>query len=221
MTPHCRKRLGRDAMRTLIIQTAMELFVAGGEPNVTMRGVAAEIGYTPGAIYRYFKDKEELLGVLCIQGHLEFNSYIWGHHHARKTNSGSPSPADPLETLSLATRKYIEFALDNPRVYELLFATRLHDFAPSLIARKKTQEFQVTLKSFETLVEYVGLCMKNGKIHADNPLSAALSLWSKLHGLVMLLLRERFLFFNLDQDDIIQRVLFSNCTVEWEAQCVI
>ena len=48
-------------IRSRILDEARELFVAQGAAAVTMRGVAARVGVTPMALYRYFASREELL----------------------------------------------------------------------------------------------------------------------------------------------------------------
>ena len=56
-----KERRKRDAhkMRARILKAAMQLFVKGGYENVTMRGIAAKIEYSPGTIYLYFQNKKK------------------------------------------------------------------------------------------------------------------------------------------------------------------
>jgi len=49
-----------------ILETAMRLFSEKGLENVNIEDVVKEVGVTRGAFYHYFKSREELLEVLCI-----------------------------------------------------------------------------------------------------------------------------------------------------------
>jgi AcrR family transcriptional regulator len=64
------ERQGR--MRRRILRAAMRLFPKQGFPNVTIRKLAAEIGYSPATIYRYFEDKDEIFFALRGEGFARF-----------------------------------------------------------------------------------------------------------------------------------------------------
>ena len=55
-------------MQNRILKAAMELFSKGGYKNVSMRRIAMKIEYSPGTIYRYFKNKDDIMLQLCYQG---------------------------------------------------------------------------------------------------------------------------------------------------------
>ncbi len=55
-------------MRQRILKAAMELFAKGGYENVSMRKIAKKIEYSPGTIYLYFKNKNDIMLQLCYQG---------------------------------------------------------------------------------------------------------------------------------------------------------
>ena len=84
-------------VREAFIAAGRELFGREGAHNVSLRRVAAQAGYAPAAIYRYFKDQQELF------------SYIREHdmHEA----------ADRLERVCRRTRDPVQ------RATRLFFAT--------------------------------------------------------------------------------------------------
>jgi AcrR family transcriptional regulator len=67
-TPTARVRRGNaddhERMRQRCLGAAEALFASGGVEAVTMRAVAAKVGVSPMAPYRYFHDKAELLSGL-------------------------------------------------------------------------------------------------------------------------------------------------------------
>jgi AcrR family transcriptional regulator len=62
--PTRRERI-RAATRAEILAAARDLLVAGGTEDVTLRGIAAKLGITAPALYRYFDSREQLVGALC------------------------------------------------------------------------------------------------------------------------------------------------------------
>jgi AcrR family transcriptional regulator len=55
-----RKADGREARRVHIIEAALRVFAAKGFSSATNQDVAKEAGITPGLIYHYFDNKEDL-----------------------------------------------------------------------------------------------------------------------------------------------------------------
>jgi TetR/AcrR family fatty acid metabolism transcriptional regulator len=55
-----RKKRGADVARTVIIEAAASVFAQKGYYGTTMDDIANASGYSPAAIYKYFKNKEDL-----------------------------------------------------------------------------------------------------------------------------------------------------------------
>src|SRR6185436_13852347 len=58
----------REAVRRAILNAARTLFLAEGYANVSMRKIADQIEYSPGAIYSYFASKEDIFFSLAEEG---------------------------------------------------------------------------------------------------------------------------------------------------------
>jgi TetR/AcrR family tetracycline transcriptional repressor len=74
------RRLPRGALnRARILEAALRLADGDGFPQLTMRGLAAELGAAPMALYAHFRDKDELLWALLdhVVGMLEVPSGTW------------------------------------------------------------------------------------------------------------------------------------------------
>lgn len=175
-----KERKKRDAgkMRSRILKAAMELYVKGGYEDVTMRRIAAKIEYSPGTIYLYFQNKNDIMLQLCYQG---FERLLAQQDKLVKI-------ADPLERLSAGGRYYLAFALENPEFYELMFATTevLRDSGPDQEA--------APLRAFRKFAENVKVCLDAGIFAAGEVESTAIALWATLHGLASLLIKGRLRF---------------------------
>ena len=173
-----RKKRDAGKMRSRILKAAMELYVKGGYENVTMRGIAAKIEYSPGTIYLYFQNKNDIMLQLCYLG---FELLLAHQDKLEKI-------ADPLERLSAGGRYYLAFAVENPELYELMFATK------EIFKESGPDEESVPLRAFRKFAENVKACLDAGIFSAGEVETTAIALWATLHGLASLLIKGRLRF---------------------------
>ena len=62
-----RKEREKEEMKARILEAAKKLFLENGFEKTSIRNIAEEIEYSPGTIYLYFKDKNDLLFALHQQ----------------------------------------------------------------------------------------------------------------------------------------------------------
>src|SRR5215468_7155981 len=103
-------------LRREIMEAATELFVSEGYARTSMRKIANKIGYSPTTIYLYFRDKSDLLNQICDE--------TFGQLTRNITAINSLS-ADPLHRLRLGMEEYIQFGLNHPVHYQILFGMKL------------------------------------------------------------------------------------------------
>jgi len=111
--PRERREREREEIRTSILDAARELFASDGVEAVTMRRIAEKIEYSPTAIYFHFKDKESLLAELCDY---DFRQFAQRFAEAAQV-------ADPIERLRVAGQAYVDFGLNHPSHYRVMFMT--------------------------------------------------------------------------------------------------
>jgi AcrR family transcriptional regulator len=80
-----------------------------------LRQVAEQIGYSPGTIYLYFKNKDALLFTLANEGFMRF---------AEMLQAAVDATDDPKEQIFGMAEGYIAFGLKNPVHYRLMFMER-------------------------------------------------------------------------------------------------
>jgi AcrR family transcriptional regulator len=61
------RRRGRQASRAAILEAARRVAARNGARDLSLRGVAAEAGFAPAALYGYFRSKDELLLALAAE----------------------------------------------------------------------------------------------------------------------------------------------------------
>ncbi len=173
-----RKELEKQKMRRQILDTAMRLFLEEGFGNITIRRIAEKIEYSPAAIYLYFKDKDEILYTLHSEGFEEL--------YRRQLTTLSIK--DPLKRLRKQGEVYVSFALENPEYYDLMFIMGVKQI-------KEKKEWCIGIRSYEFLKENVKECMDAGLFPGANTDIATFSLWSYVHGIASLIIRDRCIMF--------------------------
>lgn len=183
------RREGRKReLREQILQAAGEEFIEHGPENFSLRRVAERIGYSPTTIYLYFQNKEALLLSTVEDGFKNFDKTI------EESVSETPDASAQLEALG---RAYIEFGLENPALYRLMFMQSATDFSMPLLLGSGTpqsaleaplQSGQHRVVAQELLVAAIEAGIADGSFRAGDPVLLADALWSGVHGLVSLAL---------------------------------
>lgn len=102
----------REEVRQRIIDAAAELLQSQGREAVTTRAVSAAAGVQPPTIYRLFTDMSGLLNAVAADG---FDTYLARKHGMAVTD-------DPVEDLRTAWDLHVEFGLEHPGHYLLMYA---------------------------------------------------------------------------------------------------
>jgi AcrR family transcriptional regulator len=165
-----------ESLRERISAAAQELFLRDGVEGVSMRKVAEKVGVTAPAIYRHFKDKDDLLNEIINVGLETLQRYL---EPAFKAET-------PLERLQLLIDYYLDFAMEQPRYFDFAFLVPSHGirFSEELSRHNRA--------TFMFAVQQVHLCMEEGIFKRSDPLETAIMLWAEAHGLVTLFRMERF-----------------------------
>ena len=159
--------------RQRILDEARELFLDEGLAGFSMRALAGRVGVTATALYRHFPDKDALLASLLGTAFGTFGSYL-GRSLSEKT---------PLERFRAMGAAYIDFALEHPRDYQLMFLTNCVELGFSAIRKETDQRSQA---AFEFLVERVQDCLQAGVFAKGDARAIAVHSWSSVHGVVSL-----------------------------------
>jgi len=144
-----------------ILAAASRLWARGGEKSLTMRAVAKAAGTTTPTVYERYRDRDDILKALRL-----------------KTRSDLFRSLSRTRTLRDAIEHYLEFALDHPHAYEVLFD-----------GVGRPPSLQEPWPSFNLMRERLSTQLKrSGREH--NRLM--LAIWSLMHGTAMLIIRGGF-----------------------------
>ena len=159
-------------LRDRLVDVGVELVASEGAQALTLREIARRAGVSHGAPRRYFPTHLELLSAIARRGFADLGERAAGAIGAiGAIGDGTASPRAQVTALS---RTYLEFALDNPGMYELMFR---HDLLESgHLGLRET-----SLPLFGALVDLVGRARPD--VDARHVAGA---LWANLHGLAQL-----------------------------------
>jgi AcrR family transcriptional regulator len=161
-----RRERERTARREMIIATARRLAEADGWDAVTTRRLSTEIEYSQPVLYKHFSGMEQIAQAVAVDGFAELADVLG----AARSGAGTPSV-----TLTRMARAYLDFARDNPAVYDAMF-TR----ATTLRFGTNATPAQLTA-AFEELRQVVDVVADGRDVDALTEL-----FWATLHGLVTL-----------------------------------
>jgi AcrR family transcriptional regulator len=168
-----RRSRERADTRLRILDAAREMFVRQGYEATTMRAIADRIEYTPTAIYHHFRNKEALLAELCAA---DFRALAIAFQKIGRIE-------DPIERLRKCGVAYVEFGLEHPMQYQLMFMTRRpQEVDDSIHTGNPSEDAYAFLR--QTCVDAIA----TGRLRPDyrDPDELAFIAWSSLHGALSL-----------------------------------
>lgn len=168
-----RRTRERAETRQRILDAAREMFVERGYDATTMRAIADRIEYTPTAIYHHFRNKEALLAELCAA---DFRALAGTFLKIGRIE-------DPIQRLRRTGQVYVEFGLQHPMQYQLMFMTRKP--TEVLTGLRSTDPSE---DAYAFLQQTCADAIATGRIRPEygDPNELALMAWSALHGFLSL-----------------------------------
>lgn len=162
-------------MRELILDAARTLFLEKGYYQTSIRNIAEKIEYSPGTIYLYFKEKDEIFHALHEEGFRKLTSVMLPLQHV----------SDPFERLKALGRVYMEFAIQNKDFYDLMFIMQ----APMNLEEEDCWEEGDRALDFLKMV--IRDCQAQGRFQGKDVEYLSFIIWSSMHGMCALYCRDR------------------------------
>jgi len=160
-----RETYHHGSLRAELLNQARTLLDEGGLEAVTLRETARRAGVSATATYRHFRDKDALLAAVATEGFQQFCERLGAS--AQEANRSAD-----------IGRAYVQFALDRPGLFRLMFS-------PLFQARASHPDMEAAAaKAFDLL---------QSAATAPGPFSGcmpppAISVWAEAHGLAHLML---------------------------------
>lgn len=184
-----------DDFRDRLCEAATRMFADRGFEGFTMRELAAALDVSPMTPYRYFRDKEAILAAVRTRAFDRFSEAL---------EAGFAAPGDAVTRATGAGRAYIDFAIDNPQAYRLMFD----------IAQIEEEEHpdlsRATERARGALTRHIHPLIEAGIVKGDAQLLGHV-FWAMLHGAIMLKLADK-LAPDCDLDELLDKALVALTT---------
>jgi AcrR family transcriptional regulator len=158
-------------LRTALVGIARELVRESGPEGWSMREACRRAGVSQAAPYRHFADKPALLDAVGADAYGDLE---------RRYRDAIRASANPAEEAVVVARAYLRFALEEPRLFRLIFSNpRLHG----------TPEANASYHVFERAIRSA---QDHGALPAGSTTMLAHVFWSAVHGVADLVLSGSF-----------------------------
>jgi AcrR family transcriptional regulator len=195
----------REKLRDALILAAERSIRASGLAGLKTRELAREIGCANGAVYNLVEDMDELI--------LRVGSRTLGRLDASLSDAERSGPASAGETLVRIAQAYCDFAAENFELWRALFEHRmaLDKSIPDWAIDEQMDLFRHIYRPLATLLP---------KRSAGELSVTARSLFSAVHGMVMLGLEQKLIAVPIDalraEIVVIVRAIVNGLTLEPE-----
>ncbi|MCX5529088.1 TetR/AcrR family transcriptional regulator [Streptomyces sp. NBC_00006] len=176
------------ALKDEILRTAARMLMESGrEGDLSLRAVARAVGISAPSIYLHFRNRAELMATLTQRAYQRLAVEL-------RTARDAAAEEEPRAALRAMARHYCCYALDNPRVYQLMFGIERipvpREEADSSPMREVLQVWRDAVSPLRRGEEGPG----------DEQL--AVLLWASLHGIVSMAVA---LPFPTDRQSVLSR----------------
>ena len=137
-----------------LVTAAVELIEIKGVENLSLRDVSKRIGVSPGAPFRHFKSKTELLTAVAKQSMSRLTEAVENALIACKDD-------DPIARLTAIGHGYLDWALGNPTHFQVISSRTLIDFHGSKTLVQQNEDIR------QLMLEIVAKGQATGSIRND------------------------------------------------------
>lgn len=190
---------GEQSLQQQILLTCREMLVEEGYKHLSMRKIARNVGVSATSIYLHFESKDHLMHTLMDQAINDLNTHL---------EQAIRDVTDPLTKLRRLADAYINYAIDNPQKYQIIFFVR-----SDKMSRYPKEKFRRARKGYEMVEQAIRESIDAGKLSDNQPRMASYVFWAQLHGVTSAVLSgrldkrlDRELFFDKAIDQILQGV---------------
>jgi len=159
-------------LRAALIAAGLELLQAGGLETLSMRKLAAKAGVSHAAPAHHFANLTALHSALMTEGYKMFTASMRAEM--------SPEPRDPRETILAVGRGYLNFALNNEGLFNLMFGGTPRDHNDKGLVQAADEAYDVLREICAPIEKGEGGSQAN-----------ELMIWALIHGLARLVLHTK------------------------------
>lgn len=185
-------KTGEENLKDRLLESSRRLLFEGGYRNFSLRKVARDVGVSATSIYLHFDGKDHLIHTLMEESIEMLNNLL---HKSVKDVAG------PINKLEVLARVYINFALEHPRRYQILYMVSSDE-----MSRYPKEKFRQARRGYEIVTDTLQEGVSKNLLDESSPRIAAYTFWAQLHGVMSVVLSKR-LDNRIDQQEFIDEAI--------------
>lgn len=160
-----------------LLQSARVVLNEKGIHGLSLRACAAHAGVSHAAPTHHFKSLRGLLTELAVIAYNEFTAALQAEYQ-------HVIHEEPKVRLQKVCQAYVDFAIKEPRLFELMFSSTPLDFENPRLQSSSS-------KAYQQLMGIVHPLFDEKEMDEDKREQAEILVWSVVHGYASLLMNER------------------------------
>lgn len=166
-----RKSRERAQLKQKILNASLKVFAEQGYSRVSMRKIAALIDYSPTTIYRFFKNKEDLLRAIAAETYRDLA--------ARFEKVKTDSSDRPLDLLKSLVKEYIIFCVERPEMFKMFSDLASFEMEDGIMYERLGETH---FKVYQSWFYGIGLAIESGDLELKDERRVFLYLWDAVQG---------------------------------------
>jgi AcrR family transcriptional regulator len=172
------KKYHHGDLKNALLQAGVDILAKEGAAGLSLRQVASLAGVSHAAPYAHFADKQALMAAISTEGFCRL--------YARLAEPIQPDTARPQRLLMETAWAYFQFANDEPELFKLMFSGAFEQ------EKKYPELADMAKKCFQQVVTVTTACQAAGVLSSGPAEVVAMSVWSLVHGFVVLIREGQF-----------------------------
>lgn len=197
-----RRRREKEIKKGAILKAARKLFFEKGFKSVTVESIAKKAELSKGAVYIYFKSKDEIYSQILLNDIDKF------HERVVDLFKGGGMASDMLFQLS---QVYVDFFLKDRELFRILITFMLHANHSNLPEDLQTHIIRSTNKTIDIIEKIFQYGIESGEFSPSiNVRRIRNALWGFLNGIVSLYI---FIGSEARREDLIRSTINTGLNV--------
>ncbi len=172
-----RKEREKERRRQQIIVAAKRVFSEKGFSKSTMEDIATEAELSPGTLYLYFKNKEELYASLSLR--------ILQYLHIRVEHVNKEADLTPVQKLDKLMEAMYDVYDFDPLIIITMFHLQSSETLKNLSPRLMTQIEELSRKSLGDISKIFKEGIEKGVFIEKHPVALSDVFWSLFSGIIL------------------------------------
>ncbi|MBW2700852.1 MAG: TetR/AcrR family transcriptional regulator [Deltaproteobacteria bacterium] len=179
-------------LRKALIQASLDLVEAEGPHEISLREAARRVGVSPGAPYRHFKSRQELMAAVAMEVMARYSALV-----EEELERVGPGPIEAFRAQGLAS---VRFAKEHPNLFRLMSSRSYFDsLGPEVIEGAKAKR--------EEILELLREAQRAGLLGTGKPEHALLAGQALAYGLARMLVDGRLALLGHAEDDVVELMM--------------